>query len=274
MTTTQKIIGFVDILGFKDMVHKYDSGAEPDLLDNLIEIINSAGIFLKLKHSTPSSDKLNNWKEKFEVKVFSDCFCLSIPLEFENFTFEENVTLFYQYLSGFQILLLEKGYLIRGGLTIGSYYSDDNLIFSGGLVEAYELESEYAKMPRIIVSDKFLSKLKEKNFSNSNYMLLCDKCSIFINPFNHKLINSDFCDKMVSEFVDTIGILGSLDKSFREMDEEDKQKTIKEILTIVNEKIEKFKFDVKVTKKYVWLKEFLKHEIGEKSEIQFENYKY
>jgi len=272
-TTQQRIVGYIDILGFKDMVHRYDSGKEPKLLDNLIDIINTAGNLLKRELPIPNNPYLKNWKDFLEVKVFSDCFCISIPYEHPHFSFVENVKFYYQYISGFQILLLEKGYLVRGGITIGSYYSDDNLIFSGGLVEAYELESKQAKMPRIIVSDKLLKAINENRCYCADYMFLVDNGLTFINPFNHNLIDSDFVDIMIEEYFRNSGVAGIMDMTFREQDELEKSRTLESVLTQIDIELAKTGMDENVSQKYKWLKEFVKHEKGEKSEIEFVNYK-
>lgn len=47
--------------------------------------------------------------------------------------------------------LLRSGYFTRGGLTKGRLYQDQNTVFGPGLVEAYRLENEVAKFPRILV---------------------------------------------------------------------------------------------------------------------------
>ena len=271
--TQKKIVGFIDILGFKDMIHRFDSGEEPELLDNLIDIVNTAGNFLKRELPMPENQYLNNWKDSLEVKVFSDCFCISVPFEHPDFSFTDNVKLYYQYIAGFQILLMEKGYLVRGGLTIGSYYSNDNLIFSGGLVEAYELESKQAKMPRILVSEKFVKAINDNRCYASEYMFLNDNGLIFINPFNHNLIDSDLVDKMIEEHFKNIGTPGFIDKTFRELDEEDKIRTLDVVLSIVDSVLDKNDLEETVSKKYKWLKDFVKFEKGETCEISLEKFK-
>jgi hypothetical protein len=47
--------------------------------------------------------------------------------------------------------LLRSGYFARGGITKGRLYHDHNMVFGPALVEAYRLEREVAKFPRILV---------------------------------------------------------------------------------------------------------------------------
>ncbi len=48
------------------------------------------------------------------------------------------------------------GFLIRGGISIGRLFHSDNFIFGDALIKAYELESKYAKYPRIILDDEVI----------------------------------------------------------------------------------------------------------------------
>ncbi len=63
-------------------------------------------------------------------------------------------------LSYIGAVLLEKGILFRGGMTIGNIIHNDNgTVFGQDLIDAYQLESKSAKYPRIILSDKLISEL-------------------------------------------------------------------------------------------------------------------
>jgi hypothetical protein len=47
--------------------------------------------------------------------------------------------------------LLRAGYFTRGGLTKGSLYHNRSMVFGPALVDAYRLESQIAKFPRIVI---------------------------------------------------------------------------------------------------------------------------
>jgi len=65
--------------------------------------------------------------------------------------------------------LMEKGILLRGGLTIGNIIHDDKgTVFGQGLIDAYKLESHSAKFPRIILSDKLIKELNYPLVKKSN----------------------------------------------------------------------------------------------------------
>lgn len=64
-------------------------------------------------------------------------------------------------LNVFQQIFMKEGFYLRGHLTIGSYYSDENMLFSGGLVEAY-LNERTTVYPVISINSKVIDKLKQK----------------------------------------------------------------------------------------------------------------
>jgi len=54
-----------------------------------------------------------------------------------------------------QANLLQRGILIRGGMTVGPLFYDSSHVFGPGLVRAYELESRLAIYPRIVTEMYF-----------------------------------------------------------------------------------------------------------------------
>jgi hypothetical protein len=63
-------------------------------------------------------------------------------------------------LCGAQFALMEHGILVRGGLTIGEMYWQNDLVFGPGLVRAYELEKDLARFPRIVIDAEILQELR------------------------------------------------------------------------------------------------------------------
>jgi len=132
------------------------------------------------------NDLLNHLK----YQMFSDNISISLPYFNNQSDFVTNFNLISIFIRGFQFSMMSKGFFIRGGLSIGSYYSDENMIFSQGLVNAYELETKKAVYPRVLVDkiiiDKFEKyEIKELKAVGINKYLLNDwEGMIFLNPFN------------------------------------------------------------------------------------------
>lgn len=51
-----------------------------------------------------------------------------------------------------QLNLIEAGFFVRGGLSLGLLHLRDGLVFGPALADAYELESDKAVHPRIVLS--------------------------------------------------------------------------------------------------------------------------
>lgn len=140
---TPSFVAFVDILGYSDLV----KGNNDEKSINEIKRLSSA-----IKNAKDSINSRWSYEEdKFVVKVFSDCMCISIPEKIDNFD------AFFQITAYVQANLMKEGICIRGGVARGKFYSDDNIIFSNGLVKAYEIEENIAKFPRIIIPYHFWS---------------------------------------------------------------------------------------------------------------------
>ena len=59
-----------------------------------------------------------------------------------------------------QMQLVAKGIFLRGGISHGKFFSQDNLLISPALVRAHELESKIAKHPRILIGQSTLDWLR------------------------------------------------------------------------------------------------------------------
>ncbi len=161
MKYEKRLIAFIDILGFKEIVRS----SEAD--DTKLDLIHSVLDFLKdweksekwnLKLVEIEEDAQKKGVESFDIRgktnstSFSDSIVVSVKVE-DNIN--EMASTLIVNLCFIGAKLIEKGVLFRGGLTIGNLIHNDNgTVFGQGLIEAYQLESNNAKFPRIILSDK------------------------------------------------------------------------------------------------------------------------
>ena len=263
--TSIKLVGYVDILGFSKIIEQYDKGELPNILADLKDAIDPAASFLKESPFYNSNSSFFNWKECLEARLFSDCLCVSAPLTFKTYDFLEQIKFFYKYLMGYQIVLMNKGFYTRGAVTIGSHYSDENMIFSGGLVETYNLETKRAIYPRIILSDNLITEIEKIKLSNAEdieLMLVKDQDGeVFFNHFNYNLLDSKYADKMIEQVIKVLGTPGILDETFLEKDTKNK---IKELLIIKNkvDSILEQNLEESIKNKYYWLLDFINFELG------------
>lgn len=69
---------------------------------------------------------------------------------------------FIEFIAQMQFELMKAGILIRGGIDIVKLYHDDSFIFGEALISAYLLESSSAIFPRIVVSQKAITRIKHE----------------------------------------------------------------------------------------------------------------
>lgn len=188
-------VAFVDILGFSAMVQN-DQGTGKNLAI-IKEAISTATKQLKQRQAD-LGHPYHFWYDEFKVKSFSDCFCFSIPLEFENGEkdYKQNFVAFYVWLKVFYNQMLKSGFVCRGGINQGWHYIDDDLIFSKALIDAYLLESKQATHPIIMIHPELIDQLIKRGFSHERYfpyMFSHDNSGkSFFNPFNYSIVDEIF----------------------------------------------------------------------------------
>lgn len=131
---------FLDILGFTEYVKKNKGNNEA---------FRAALAALKAARSTlddPVKLKL------IKVKSFSDNVLIS--LEFRNDLFL--LTSLFEFICRYQRELVWHGHLVRGGVALGEIHVDDDMIYGMALIDAYEIESNKAEHPAVMVCDSII----------------------------------------------------------------------------------------------------------------------
>ena len=159
--TEQRLVAFVDILGFSEIIKEYDTNPFSNILNELHDTLETA---MKSSISNIIRLKGNPDVEEFlEYRMFSDCICLSLPYTEVGNDFHIQFHSLSSIVKTYQLQMMLKGFYVRGGISIGSFYSDRNMIFSGALVSAYKLET-LAVNPIIEIDPKVIARLN-KNFT-------------------------------------------------------------------------------------------------------------
>ena len=124
----ERVVGFVDILGFRELVQ---SALREQVVDALGKVRSTA--------SPTSSDT------DLRAQNFSDSLILSAK------NTADGMWHLLLSVNALALGLLEIGVLIRGAVTVGRVLHDEHMVFGPGVNEAYRLESTVAKFPRIIL---------------------------------------------------------------------------------------------------------------------------
>ena len=276
--TDPRIVCFLDILGFKEMIYEYEDDNSCNFLQNIQKAFKIA-LDNFFNNQFINKDVL----DYLEYKTFSDNIVISIPYFDNKDDFLTNLNLLVAFIKGLQYYFMTTGIFTRGGLSIGSYYSDDNIMFSKGMVKAYILENDKAIYPRVVVDNEILQKIPEYKDIKFNRLFFKSFIKdwdgvVSINPFgiNEYAINQmenifstfdtnsqDLIDKLLKPVKDlSIGLIKSQANKSTEADEE--------ILNHIYENKIKYANVDNVLRKYVWLENLMYWCQNKKSKINFE----
>jgi hypothetical protein len=149
----QRFIAFVDILGFRDIVGRMpkEDRLFTTVRDALRVLDGQSKSFQRYRRKRRTSRAKAEKKgivsivgdSNLQMTAFSDCYVLS------------EVSPAWHVLAAVQALasrFLAEGILTRGGVVQDKAYHNGRVLFGPGIVEAYTLESEVAKYPRILVT--------------------------------------------------------------------------------------------------------------------------
>lgn len=128
-------VAYFDILGFKNLV----SASEKD--ENKFNDIYDLQQYLSSIHNTGVTEK--------NVYFLSDSFFAIFPLD------KNPISSVIWDIADIQANIINRGYLIRGAITIGKVFYDNNNFFGPAINEVVELEKNI-KNPFVILSSHFI----------------------------------------------------------------------------------------------------------------------
>jgi len=134
----EKIVAFLDILGFRNLVLQGQDQAK-SIIQKLDETLTHT---LKCIAENGEPDWIS-------VKLFSDCFCISCH--------KDDLPLMLSELSFLQYYLAKEGIFVGGGLSFGSHYENERIIFSEGLIRAYDLQ-HLDPYPRVLIDHSLVER--------------------------------------------------------------------------------------------------------------------
>lgn len=140
-------IAFIDVLGFRNMIEKRT-------FDEIVELYKSIKR-MKYLHKEIIGDDGGRigipvvQMDEIHIKVMSDSICIFVRSDIPGSLF----ALTFMCLE-FQARMLELDtpVLLRGAITKGNLFSDQDLVFGPAFVKAYLMEEKNASVPRIIIA--------------------------------------------------------------------------------------------------------------------------
>ena len=162
MRYEQRVVAFIDILGFKSLLNDTigkDGNDNSDKIDEIISAYDSIREIWSVEQTAKYSDKKISATKK--ISIFSDCLVVSFLIEQPSGVFSTLLEIKLLIMT-----LISKNILCRGAISMGKFIHTDHYLFGPALVEAYTLESKAALYPRVILDHSIIdigTKNRNKN---------------------------------------------------------------------------------------------------------------
>lgn len=149
MNYEDRIVVFIDILGFKELLNETvekDGNDNINAIDKLVDAYKAIRDVWDLDAEDKTTFIKKTAKNSKVITTFSDSVVIS-------FSVTEKSEIFYTLLEikWMVMRLLQRNILCRGAMAYGKLIHTDIMLFGPALVEAYILESKAANYPRIIL---------------------------------------------------------------------------------------------------------------------------
>lgn len=143
--TSEYLVAYLDFLGGETLIKNDKNYIALNDIRNIYNFVLENDFNIKNKRAL----------KEIKFKIFSDNVVIASKLKMNtSLQIQYTIINFFYIVALFQLIAFNKGYLLRGGITVGDFYIDRTMIWGQALVEAYHLECEKAKFPRIILDDK------------------------------------------------------------------------------------------------------------------------
>lgn len=179
---------FLDVLGFSARISE---SYEDKSSNKLLQEFHAAFGKLVSELKSQSSDS------RLYYKSFSDNVLLAVPRYSHDMESESGNILIATSEYQFQMAL--KGFFVRGGISVGPLFVDENSVYGGALIAAYELESKVAVNPIVILCNE-TAKLVDKHLGYYAGDWAPQRRMILVNSDGRYFIN--YLDECILETYD------------------------------------------------------------------------
>ena len=162
--TSNYCVAYLDVLGAEN----YMKG---DLADKFLNDLNS--IYFDAINDISFTNYVT--QKDIQVKIFSDNILLGIQINENDDLRKDKIEKILNIAGNIFNNALYHGYLLRGAITEGPFYKDDNNIFIYGkaLIDAVEIEEELAIYPRVVAQKSIQETLPQyfEECADGNFIL-------------------------------------------------------------------------------------------------------
>jgi len=169
METKKGIVGFVDILGYKNIIEKNDIEKLGSIMQEILNLAKDVNDIVKndLKNQATKDRQYLDFLDKhykdyeIEAHVISDSIILLGEFnEADDFFSYIKFMIYIRFLQKLCHISFKKGIALIGAISYGEYIYENNIFASKALMEAHQL-SEKLDFSGIAMCDEFKSFCKE-----------------------------------------------------------------------------------------------------------------
>jgi hypothetical protein len=167
ITPDTRVVAWIDILGFREELLKAEVDGEAGFQRTYRKLLKVRDAF-EDPSASDDPEQLLEGHASYGRSVFALSDGLIITASLNKAKARGSVSDYDLTISLLGDLILAQadcaldGIFVRGGISIGPFYFDNNTLLSPALVRAYELESKKAVYPIIIISAKDVEELRKK----------------------------------------------------------------------------------------------------------------
>lgn len=225
-------VAFIDVLGSSDAILQDEEKSLNTIHKAYTESVLHIFKYYRYRKKADMKPK---------VKIFSDNIVIGVPYEEkwidDHVSFEADMSCIalssaVALSANIQEYLFKRGWLVRGGITLGNFFTDNIMVWGSGLLRAYKLESTVAFFPRIVIDPTIAEKFaffSTQQTAKHRYML-----EEYIRKDADGLYSVEFLNKYL-ELIEN-----PIEQFF------DKQ------LDMVQEQLKKYKNKTNVYQKWLW----------------------
>lgn len=230
---------YMDILGFKQKLQEYIDEDMADFLSLEFNVYKDLCIdFEKIKK--------REYFQETKTQIFSDLTLWLTPEQDNTYINLQRIMDHIDSITLIQKQLLDSDIIIRGCITYGDMYVDDNIVYGEALVNAHECESKEVCYPVVVVDQSIMDYLNNVNQSEEHREIV-SVIKRYLTDFNHKF-----------HYVDYLGLhLYLIPMLFEQM--------VKKHKELIEQSIPKYKDNPNILNKYLWLKEYHNHALRKHS---------
>ncbi|MCL2476821.1 hypothetical protein [Candidatus Bathycorpusculum sp.] len=255
MKTSQHVIAYFDIIGYRQILinHELDDKTFIQAIKDITE------------HAHGFAKEVGTYGKNIHVYTFSDnvAICINVSAEAPKIIALRLLTAIASYIQLDSIL--KYGIFIRGCITQGEVYTDQNFLYGQGIVDATEMEKHNAKVPRVIIDKKLVETAIVEARQLCEGAKLCKKGAridydniFFVLDVNTRKtapeIKKDTDDQHYVDYLQQFRILHNI----TEYTKDELLVNLEEYSKILRHRMKKFKNERLIFEKYNWCAEKLK----------------